>query len=224
MCSMQGVFSRPMIPRFLLSFVIALSHLCLASGQPAPEKSNNSDPPVPVVTQAEILAALGLEISKIRIVNIPKGEPVSLELIELTEPKGSRRLAHISLIPDSDWIELLISAQSEADGCRKFNMKLSHENPVFVDWSIDIEKQFGAGKRARGLVNSGGIINFDSNVFAYNRQTLDVAGFRLNSGNRSRRYTIELKTFSEAAVAAIDGFGGTGTGPFFGGNGGAGAE
>ena len=194
---MQGVFSLPVIPRFLLSFVITLSHLCLASGQSAPDKGHNIDPPVPIVTQAEILAALGLEISKIRIVNIPKGEPMSLELIEITEPNGSRRLAHISLVPDSEWIELLISAQSGADGCRKFNMKLSHEHPVFMDWSIDIEKRFGAGKRALPIANYGGFINLDSGVFAYNRQALDVAGFRLDSGKRSRRYMIKLKTYSE---------------------------
>lgn len=36
------------------------------------------DVPTPTITQDEVLKALGLEISKIRIIGIPKGERVSL--------------------------------------------------------------------------------------------------------------------------------------------------
>lgn len=186
-----------MIPRFLLPFLIIFGHLGLVPCESAADKGDNIDAPAPVVTQKEILVALGLEISKIRVVHIPKGEQVTLELIEITEPHGSRRLAHVSLAPDSDWIELLISAQTGADGCRKFNVKLSHENPVFTDWSIDIEKRFGAGKRALPIAHSGGLLNFDSNVFPYRGQAFEIAGFRLTSSKPNRRYKLELKAYSE---------------------------
>jgi len=156
---------------------------------------------VPQITQREIFGALGLEVAKIRIVNIPPGKQVTVELVEWSERQhagapSSRRVSHLSVTPATDWIELLISAQKQVALCRRFNITIRHESPLAWEWPIDIEKSFGDGSCAVPLTHRNDFLNIGSNVYRYEGQRLQIAGFQLK-GRTKKHYQINLNAFPE---------------------------
>ena len=139
------------------------------------------------------MSALGVEMSKIRIVGIPQGKQVTIELVEWTHnPSRSRSIAHLSVTPETDWVEFLISARQEEMECSRFNIKLTHKNPFYWEWPIDIKKRFGSEKRAIPLEGVDGFLNIASNAFRYEGQRLQVATFRLSGDKTHRHYVISL--------------------------------
>ena len=167
----------------------------LASSSALSEEPTGAVPNVspPKISVEEIMSALGVEMSKIRIVGIPQGKQVTIELVEWTHnPSRSRSIAHLSVTPETDWVEFLISARQEEMECSRFNIKLTHKNPFYWEWPIDIKKRFGSEKRAIPLEGVDGFLNIASNAFRYEGQRLQVATFRLSGDKTHRHYVISL--------------------------------
>ena len=184
--------------RLLLSLITICGTLCAADGQTVADKGRDPEAKKPAITQNEILEALDLDIAKIRIVNIPKGQNVRFELVESTkEPLATRRLIHFVAKPDSDWIELLISAHSPPEGCRRIKMTIHHESPIFWDWTLDIEKQFGIGKRAVPIEHSNSVLRIGDTIVTEYGEARVLAEFRLAKSKPGRTYSIMLNAFEE---------------------------
>ncbi|MHA3774496.1 hypothetical protein ACXR0O_23475 [Verrucomicrobiota bacterium sgz303538] len=180
----------------LICFLGTVAIFAQAQSESVPANAQAAKVAAPAITQEDILEALGLEIKKFRLVGIPKGQRIKLQLSEwLSKPTGSRSLARLTVMPDNGWVELLISARSEADGCRRLDVKVNHGNPVLNVFAVEIEKLFGKGKRALPGGDSVLLLKCDSNEYPYDGSTYSLATFRLNSGKLGRHYSLELVTY-----------------------------
>ena len=177
--------------RILLTFTLGLISAC---GAWAEDADKDAKPAPPQITQDEILQALGLEISKIRIVGIPSRKEIVMALEERTaKPQKWRTIGRFSVTPETDWIEVLVSARKEPNSsCRRFDITVHHESPIHWEWPIDIEKLFGAGSRAVFPEHTLDFLRTPSTVIRYNGGCISLAGFRI-AGDRTRKtYEIRL--------------------------------
>ncbi len=153
------------------------------------------DAPKPVITQEEILAALNLQIAKIRFVDIPAGHDLGLEITQMIEGRPRRSFARLNVRPRGDSIDLLLSAQHSSAGCHRVEISFKHGADSIAVMSMDLEKQFGTTAVPEDPHGSS-FFAMTTNAFRYEPgAAYQLARFYLQNDRKHRHFEITLFSY-----------------------------